>query len=114
MYHIGVIQNVLSPRSKGMVSSDSSTQAVVRMWDENLLILGVDKKISARVKKGDYVLADYSPLAPESGHRRLCITKIIPSEMGRLVWNTFQGEFERRKNIGQQPQPQPGQMRYIR
>jgi hypothetical protein len=113
LYHIGLIQYVISPKSKGMMSADLSVQAVVRMWDENLLILGVDKRLSLKVKKGDYILADYTPLSPESGHRKLSVIKIIPTDEGRAIWEEFQSEFERRKGMVQQ-QPAPGQVRYVR
>jgi len=112
MYHIGLVQYVISPSSKGMVSSDTSVQSVVRMWDENLLILGVDKKLLGKIRKGDYVLADYTPLSPESGHRKLTIIKILPSDEARMIWEEFQSEFERRKSMANQAPP--GQVRYVR
>jgi ribose 1,5-bisphosphokinase PhnN len=114
MYHIGIIQQVLSP-GKGILSSDSSVQAVVKMWDENLLILGVEKKIARSIKKGDYVLADYSPVSAASANRKLSLIKLLPTEVGSKVWAEFQDEYDRRRAKPQQPpQPSPQQMRYIR
>lgn len=112
MYHIGLVQELVSPGAKGMVSADTSVQAVVRMWDENLLILGVDRRIARKVKKGDYVLADYTPLSPDSNHRKLVIIKALPSEEGGRVWTEFREEFEKRRNRAQQQQQQNYQ--YIR
>ncbi len=115
MYHIGMIQHIIYPDKNGVVSSDLSVQAVVRMWDSNLLILGVDKKISRKAKKGDYVLADYTPLAAESRHRKLTVIKLLPATEGSRIWAEFQDEVERRKALFQQ-QSQPGQQqqRYYR
>lgn len=112
MYHIGIVQHLIQPDKAGVISSDETVQAVIKMWDLNLVILGVDKKISKKVKKGDYILADYMPMAPESMNRRLSIVKIIPSSEGTKIWNEFQDEFRRRAN-SQQPNDFPAQ-RYIR
>jgi hypothetical protein len=105
VYHIGVIEHVISPKGKGVVSSDDTMQAVVKMWDNNLLILLVDKKISRKVKKGDYVLSDYTPMSPESRHRKLYVTKVLPKKEGARIWKEFQGEAERRKKALKQIKP---------
>jgi hypothetical protein len=95
MYHIGIVQHLISPGKA--VSSDASVQAVVRMWDANLLILGVEKKIGRKVRKNDFVLADYTPLSPESNHRKLTIVKILPPEEGSRIWADFQDELDRKR-----------------
>ncbi|MBU0533140.1 hypothetical protein KKB44_06625 [Candidatus Micrarchaeota archaeon] len=105
MFHVGTIVEVINPKSKGIVSADDSIQAVVRMWDNNLLILEVDKKIGRKIKKKDYVLCDYMPMSPESRHRNLRITKVLSNEQGKKIWGEFQGEVERRKNIMKQMKP---------
>ena len=99
MYHIGLIQHIITP-GKGVASSDGSVQAVVRMWDANL-ILGVDDKIGRKVKKNDYVIADYTPLSPDSGNRKLTIIKVLPHQEGSLIWADFQDEFNRRASFQQ-------------
>lgn len=111
MYHIGIIQHIVWSNKNGVISSDDSVQAVVRMWDDNLLILGVDSKLSKKVKKNDYVLADYTPLAAESRHRKLTVIKILPASEGSKIWGEFQDELDRRKTMFQQ---QPSQQRYFR
>ncbi|MBI5227239.1 hypothetical protein HY988_01505 [Candidatus Micrarchaeota archaeon] len=113
MYHIGIVEQVISPDKNGVISSDLSFQAVVRMWDENLLMLGVDKKIGRRVKKGDYVVADYTPISAVSPHRKLLITKILSPDQGNLVWAEFKNEFDRKRSGMPAPQDHQ-QMRYIR
>ena len=106
-----MIQHIIGTKN-GVVSSDSSVQAVVRMWDSNLLILGVDKKISKSAKKGDYVLADYTPLAAESRHKKLTVIKLLPESVGSRIWGEFQDELDRRKSIMQQMQMNPNQRYY--
>jgi len=107
-----MVQHVISP-GKGIVGSDASVQAVVKMWDANLLILGVDRKLAKIVKKGDYVLADYTPLSDNSPNRKLLLIKILPVDAGSRIWAEFQDEYDRRRA---KPQPQPPQqpLRYIR
>ena len=113
MYHIGIVQHVILPDRKGVISADASVQAVVRMWDNNLLILLVDKRIGKRVRTGDYVLSDYTPMSPTSKHRKLYITKILPKNEGSSIWKEFQTEFDRRKAaIEKQLRPPP--IKYIR
>lgn len=113
MYHIGMIQYVILPDRKGVISADETVQAVVRMWDNNLLILLVDKKIGKRVKSGDYVLSDYTPMSPTSKHRKLYITKILPKNEGSKIWKEFEKEYTRRKVAIQQQYSTPP-VRYIR
>ena len=116
MYHIGKIESVIDSTSKGVISSDDSVQAVVRMWDRNLLILSVHKKIAKKIKKGNYVLNDYTPMTPTSKYRNLTVIKILPDKEGKKIWENFQDEVSRRKAILEQLKqsvvgPQP---RYIR
>lgn len=113
MYHIGLVQYTILPKEKGMVSADNSTQAVVRMWDKNLLILLVDKNIGKKVNIGDYVLCDYTPMSPTSKHRKLYITKILPKAEGKKIWEDFLKEHQRRSATVKE-KPGPTQVRYIR
>lgn len=105
MYHVGRVFEIINPKSKDIVSSDTTVQAVVRMWDGNLLILAVDKKISSKIRKEDYVLCDYMPMSSESRHRNLLITKILSKKQGLKIWSEFQSEMERRKNMSKQVKP---------
>jgi len=105
MYHLGIVRHVIASGVNGVVGADVTVQAVVRMWDDNLLILGVETKIAKRLKKGDYVLADYTPLSPEARNRKLTLTKILPQPDGNKLWAEFQDEFDRRRNMMMQQQP---------
>jgi len=99
MYHIGKIVEVISPaKNKKIKSTDKSIQVVVRMWDENLMIMAADPKISKNLLSGDYVIADYTPLNPKSPHRKMLITKVLPRDMGKKIWSEFQKELSRKKS----------------
>ena len=114
MYHIGIVEDIISPESKGVVSADDAVQAVVKMWDNNLLILPVHKKLTKKIKKGQYVLNDYTPMSPTSRYRNLFVVKILPDKEGGKIWERFQGELERRKSMLQKMQPATPPVRYIR
>ncbi|MBN1170226.1 hypothetical protein JXA56_04320 [Candidatus Micrarchaeota archaeon] len=123
MYHIGIVENIVSPKTKGVVSADDSVQALIKMWDNNLLILPVHRKISGSIKKGDYVLNDYTPMSPTSRYRNLFVIKILSEKEGKQIWQKFQEELERRKKLVQQmhnaqnmqnPSATVPQLRYIR
>ncbi len=115
MYHIGKIVRIVLPKGKGVISADSSIEAVVRMWDDNLLLLEVDKKIANQVREKDFVIADYTPVAPNSPHRRMLVTKILRGDLGKQIWDEFTREYEKRKSRPESaPQLQPMPMPYIR
>ena len=42
MYHPGKVIAIMSPKEKGVLSSDSSVQATMKMWDDNVLTMLVD------------------------------------------------------------------------
>ncbi|MEM3422626.1 MAG: hypothetical protein QXF35_04160 [Candidatus Bilamarchaeaceae archaeon] len=109
IYHIGKVIEVITSKG-GIKSADTSVQAVVRMWDENLLILKVEKKIENYIKKGDIVLADYTPISDRSPYRKTTIIKILPAQQGEAIWNEFRIEYEKRREGGVKKQPMP----YIR
>ena len=109
-----MIEQIISPKAKGVISADEAVQAVVRMWDDNLLILPVHKKIAAKVKQGQYVLNDYTPMSPTSRYRNLFVVKILPEKEGSKIWFKFRDELERRKKILQRSQATAPPVRYIR
>lgn len=99
MFHIGKIVEVISQaKDRKIKSADAKVQAVLSMWDENLIILEVDKKIAGAVSSGDYVLADYSPVSEESPYRRMVITKVLSYEKGKKIWDEFKKEFTRKRS----------------
>ena len=61
MFHPGKVLEVLNPENSDIISSDFSVQAVIEMWDKNILTLNVAEGLSKRIKQGDIVLIDYRP-----------------------------------------------------
>ncbi len=115
MFHIGKVMKMVLPKGKGVISADGSIQAMVKMWDDNLLLLEVDKKIARDVREKDYIIADYTPIAPNSPHRRMIITKIVRGDLGKQIWDEFSREFAKRKNRAESvPQLAAMPMPYIR
>ncbi len=99
MYHIGKVIEVISPlKDKKIKSADKSIQAVIKMWDDNVLILEVNKKIAGSLLPGDYVITDYSPVGPTSPYRKMLVTKVLPREKGKKIWTEFQKELSRKKS----------------
>jgi hypothetical protein len=98
MYHPGKIIAVLSPKEKGTISSDSSVQATLYMWDENILTMMVDKKIASHLKEGDIVLADYRP---EPGFSvpvpKNVVVKILRGKSAEKMWKEYRDMYERKK-----------------
>jgi hypothetical protein len=95
MYHLGKVLEILSFDSKEIVSSDSSVQAVILMWDKNHLILDVSPAFSGKIKKGDYVLTDYSPTqVGGQAVPKQVVTKIISKKLGERIWGEFTKYFE--------------------
>jgi len=113
MFHIGKAEKIILPRGKGVISADATVQAMVKMWDDNLLLLEVDKKIAGQLREDDFVIADYTPIAPDSPHRRMIITKIVRGDLARAIWKGFQKELEKRKTKTE-PAPVMTPMPYIR
>jgi len=98
MYHPGKVIAVLSPKEKGIISSDISVQVTLRMWDENILTMAVEPKISARIREGDMVLCDYRP---EKGHSvpvpRNVVVKILKGKSADKMWREYKEVHDKRK-----------------
>lgn len=98
MYHPGKVIAVLSGRDKGSLSSDASVQAVLRMWDDNVLTMLVERKLAAKIREGDMVLADYRP---EKGMSvpvpRHVVVKILSGKAAERAWREYRDIYEKRK-----------------
>jgi hypothetical protein len=113
---VGKVKRVIAPKSKNVISADTSIQASVKMWDENLIILEVDKKIAGKIKEGDYVMADYRPLSEQSPYRKMMICKILKGDVGKKLFKEFNDEFQNKKKKKEEAsaQVQTPPMPYIR
>lgn len=111
MYHPGKVIEVIRPSEKEVASSDTSVQAVLDMWDENILTLEVSPKISSKIKEGQVALVDYRPdekfEAPVPKH---LIVKILEGKKAKKVWGAYTEMQERKKRrVAVKAQPSPAQ-----
>jgi hypothetical protein len=95
MYHPGKVIDVFKPADKKIKSADASTQALLDMWDENIMTLLVDPKIANELKKDDVVLVDYR-LEEKTGPRQI-ITKILYGDVAEKIWKEYKEYWRRRK-----------------
>jgi hypothetical protein len=104
MYHPGKVIEVLRPSDKEVKSSDTTTQATVRMWDDNILTLLVAQKIASAIKNGQTVLVDYRPLpnarAAVPSH---IIVKILEGKKAETVWAAYRDMYDRQKRASSPP-----------
>jgi len=89
---------ILSPKDKGIASSDASVQATMRMWDENVLTMEVAGKLVGKIAVGDIVLADYRPQKGLSVPvPRNTIVKILKGRQADAMWREYREVNERRR-----------------
>lgn len=94
MYHIGKILEVWVGK---VVKGDESVQATLEMWDENVITIKADTKISKQLKTGDFVLVDYTPvMLGTSAVPRQMITKVLDGKAGERTWQTYK-EFHKKQ-----------------
>ena len=98
MYHPGKVIAVLSPKDGKIASADSSVQATMRMWDENVLTMDVAPKIAAKIREGDIVLCDYRPAKGLSVPvPRNTIVKILKGKASERMWQEYREVYEKKK-----------------
>lgn len=100
MYHLGKIEAVYSSNDKNIMSEDSSTQALVEMWDSPKVIFRVADPLAGKVKKDDFVLVDYTPRGTGQLAPRQIIVKILGKKLGAESWKSAKSWLEERKNKG--------------
>ena len=104
MYHPGKVIEVQRATDKEVKTSDTSTQACVRMWDDNILTLLVAPKIAAMIKAGQTVLVDYRPSTehpqPVPNHT---IVKIMEGTKAETLWNAYRDMHDRQKRTTAPP-----------
>jgi hypothetical protein len=101
MYHVGKVLEVFNTTDKNVVTFDNSTQAMLDMWDENLLTLQIDPHISKSIKKEDVVLVDYTatPTGP-----KMIVVKILRGELARRTWKQYKQHLDKMR-IGKNTAP---------
>ena len=96
MYHVGKVIKVISPQDVNVKSSDDDTQALLEMWDENVVTFLVEPHIAKDIKDGDMVLVDYSHLSPTSPNAQIII-KILQGDTAKAVWDEYKKHYEKKK-----------------
>jgi hypothetical protein len=109
MYHIGKVVEIFAGEDKNIVAFDNSTQALLDMWDENMITLGIDPHISKSLKKSDIVLVDYT--ATQTGPRML-VVKILRGEIGTRAWKQYKDQYEKMR-AGKTPMRGPSKQSYV-
>ena len=98
MYHLGKVLNVMYPDEKGSKFSENAAQALIEMWDENVIIFKVSPAIAKDVKENDYVSVDYSPVAIGGGPvPRHEVVAIINESKAKKVWSKLREKLEEKK-----------------
>jgi hypothetical protein len=114
VYHPGKVIAVLSPKDKNVKSADSSVQATLKMWDENVLTMLVDAKIAPFIHDGDLVLADYRPQKGLSVPvARNIIIKIMKGKAAERMWDEYREVNEKRKRQAEGKEEKHSQQSYI-
>lgn len=109
MFHPGKVLVVYSSKDKDVVSADSSVQATVRMWDDNLVTFAVEHNIADKIRPNDAVLVDYTPMnIPGSPVPRMIIIKILKGAIGKRIFEEYESHSKkRREKETQQQLPSP-------
>lgn len=100
MYHLGKVIEIFSAEDKNAVGFDSSVQAMLDMWDENLITVAVDSHLSKQIKKDDVVLVDYT--STQTGPR-MVVVKILKGELAKRSWKQYKDNFEKMRTKGASP-----------
>lgn len=95
MYHPGKVLKIFSPKDKDIVASDDTTQAMLAMWDENLITVSVEPHLSDKTQEGDVVLVDYSPLSPKTPVPRMIVIKVLRGENAEKTWSEYKSRFKK-------------------
>ena len=102
MYHVGRVIEIFSGDDKSVIAFDNSAQALLDMWDENMITVAIDSHLSKSIKKDDIVLVDYT--ATQTGPRMVVI-KILRGEVAKRTWKNYKDNFEKLRAKGQIKQP---------
>ena len=105
MFHIAKVVDVFGKGSKA-IAADSSVQAHLEMWDENILIFDVHPMIADKIAKDQIVLVEYSMRAPQVPEN--VVVKILETKQGEEVWKRQKNYLnQRKKQIKNAPQMIP-------
>ena len=95
MYHPGKVIEVFSPKDRNVESIDSTTQAMLEMWDDNLITVMVEPQLDGKLKKDSVVLVDYRPM-PDKAVPRMTVVKILKGETAKSTWSKYRDHHKKR------------------
>lgn len=101
MYHPGKVLEVFSAKDKSVEAVDTSTQAMLEMWDDNLITVLVESQLSGKLKKEDVVLVDYRPMA-DKPIPKMTVVKVLRGTVGKQMWKVYK-DHHKKRNIPQTP-----------
>lgn len=114
MYHPGKVVEVLRPADKDVLAADGNVQAVLQMWDDEVLTFLVPPKLAGKIKAGQTALVDYglddSHKFPAPSHT---VVKILAGPKAENVWKTYKELLARRKRQSEERQPAAPVQSYI-
>ncbi len=99
IHHPGEVLEIIRPGDSDIKSADEDTLATLRMWDDNILTLVVDPKISSNVSIGNKVLVDYRPVElPTNANMPVIakqrISKVLKGKRAETIWKEYRKVFE--------------------
>ncbi len=95
MYHIGKVVKIYRKREK-----DLGVQATIEMWDENVLTLEVDPRVSKEITVGSFILADYRPISGMTvPAAKQLVTRVLDDADATEVWALYKQQAERNKAV---------------
>jgi hypothetical protein len=103
MYHVGRIIEIMHHEDKEIISSNKSVQAVVEMWDENVMTVGVDEALYQKIRNKDVVVVDYTPVSEKIVLPKQTIIKIIKGKKADTVWKAYKDFFHKGKTVASKP-----------
>ncbi len=111
MFHPGKVIRIFSPQSSDIESANDEMQAMLQMWDDNMITVLVDPNLADKVSEDDLVLVDYRPMFDQGPPTpRMIITKILRGENATRTWDRYREYFRKKKKEsgphGMVPPPQ--------
>lgn len=94
MYHLAKVIDVFA-RGEKTQAADTSVQAHLEMWDENLIIFGVHPELAAHIQKGNYVLVEYGFHAPNVPVNT--VVKLLDTKQGEAAWKRQRSYLDTRR-----------------
>jgi hypothetical protein len=89
MYHPGRVVEIFESKNKNITAADKGTQAMLEMWDDNVITVSVDSNLPA-IKKGDVVLVDYTG-------QKLVVIKILKGDIAKSTWIRYREQHRKKK-----------------